>query len=53
MFLKVLFMFANGKKTKSIILTNNRINPFHATGLFIYSLKISENKTFSGVFWGV
>ena len=30
----------------------NNINSFHATGLFLYLLKISENLRFSDVFMG-
>ena len=29
------------------------INPFHAPGLFLYSLKISENQRLSNVFRGI
>ena len=29
-----------------------KINPFHATGLFLYPLKKSENQRFSVVFRG-
>ena len=32
---------------------SNDINSFHATGLFLYSLKISENQRFSNVFRGM
>ena len=31
----------------------NHVNPFHATGLFWYPLKTSENLCFSDVFRGV
>ena len=30
----------------------HHINPFHATGLFLHPLKISENQSFSDVFRG-
>ena len=30
----------------------NLINPFHATGFFLYPLKTSENQRFSNVFRG-
>ena len=32
--------------------TIERVNPFHATGLFLYPLKTSENQRFSDVFRG-
>ena len=33
--------------------TEGRINPFHATGIFPYSLKTSENLWFYDAFKGV
>ena len=43
------------KETKieeQILLFSERVNPFHATGLFLYPLKISENQRFSDAFRG-
>ena len=40
---------------KNTVHTNplyNDVIPFHATDLFQYPLKISENQRFSDVFWG-
>ena len=36
----------------SIFMARNLFNSFEATGLFLYSLKISENQRFSDVFRG-
>ena len=33
-------------------LINTLLNPFYATGLFLYPLKTSENQRFSDVFMG-
>ena len=35
----------------SLIIIQPLLNPFHATGLFLYHLKTSENQRFSDIFW--
>ena len=59
-FIKKNFMFKDNIKLSNF-LTRNEIelfckipaNSFHATNLFLYPLKTSENQTFSDVFGGV
>ena len=41
----------NFPKPISSIKKNLIVNPFHATGLFLYTLKTPEKKKFSDVFW--
>ena len=46
----VLIFYLRAKNLESVI--ESVIKPFHATGLFLYHLKFSENQRFSDVFKG-
>ena len=39
-------------KQQVYILSIGNMNPFHAIGLFLYTLKTSQNQKFINVLWG-